>query len=376
MRPVIAAWCVLAVASQSQSPGLPAEVERQIAAKVEEERARLAIPGISCAVAVDWKLCWSRGFGFSDLENRVAATAQTKYRTASIAKSITATVLMQLAAAGQVDLDAPIQEFVPTFPEKPWPVTARQILSHTSGIRHYEDKDSAAETRHFDALEGALVLFQDDPLRFEPGSQFGYSTFAYLLLGIAAEHASGERFGAYLDRHVFGPAGMTGSCVDDVYLLAPNRTRGYQQLAAEDHAKLPADLRERLKPGDILNCTLHDTSMKVPGGGLLSTAEDLVRFGIAVGTAKIVDERSREAMWEEQTTTAGTKTGYGLGWNVGRLGDRKSVSHSGGQSGTSTLLLLVPERGVVVAAMCNLERTGLNGLVEQLATRVAQLSLE
>src|SRR5688572_16987028 len=149
MRPVVAKWIVdfvafvaFGVPAAAQSPGLPPDVERQIAAKVEEERAKLAIPGISCAVAVDWKLCWSRGFGFSDLENRVATTAQTKYRTASIAKSITATAVMQLVAAGQVDLDAPIQEVVPAFPEKPWPITSRQILSHTSGIRHYEDKDS------------------------------------------------------------------------------------------------------------------------------------------------------------------------------------------------------------------------------------------
>ena len=122
--------------SPSPSPGLrPAAiqaVEAAIAATMSAER----IPGLSVAVMTHGELRWSSGFGQADLENAVPATADTVYRLASISKPITAVAAMQLAERGRLDLDAPVQKYVPGFPPKPWPVTTRAVLGHLSGIRH------------------------------------------------------------------------------------------------------------------------------------------------------------------------------------------------------------------------------------------------
>ncbi|MCP5112202.1 MAG: beta-lactamase family protein, partial [bacterium] len=113
-----------------------ARLER-VEAIVSRAMEREKIPGLSVAVAIDGEFRWSRGFGLSDVENNVPATADTMFRLASISKPITAVAVMQLAEQGKLDLDAPIRQYVPSFPAKPWPITARQLLGHLGGIRHY-----------------------------------------------------------------------------------------------------------------------------------------------------------------------------------------------------------------------------------------------
>ncbi len=155
-------------------PGLSREtlesVERLIAARMKKDR----IPGLSVAIVRDNVLVWSRGFGVADVENGVAATARTVYRTASIGKPMTATAVMQLAERGRLDLDAPVQRYCPAFPEKQWTVTVRHLLAHTSGIRHYGGPRDDAEihnTVHYDSVVEALDIFKADALLFEPGTR-------------------------------------------------------------------------------------------------------------------------------------------------------------------------------------------------------------
>src|SRR5687767_15097801 len=97
-----------------------AAIEELVQAEMEKER----IPAVSIAIVADGRLAWARGFGFADLEHRVPATPQTVYRIASVSKPLTATAAMQLAERGKLDLDVPIQRYVPSFPTKQWPLTA------------------------------------------------------------------------------------------------------------------------------------------------------------------------------------------------------------------------------------------------------------
>ena len=96
-------------------------------------------PGATFAIGLSDKVVWTEGFGFADVEDHVRATPDTAYRTASIGKSMTATAVMELVEQGKLDLDAPIQKYCPRFPEKPWPITARKLLCHQSGIVHYSN---------------------------------------------------------------------------------------------------------------------------------------------------------------------------------------------------------------------------------------------
>jgi CubicO group peptidase (beta-lactamase class C family) len=352
------------VSPQTQkSPQLPPETVKKIEAVVEREMASQSIPGISIAVAVDSQLRYARGFGAADLENSVSAKATTVYRTASIAKPLTATAIMQLVEKGKLDLDTPIQKYCAAMPEKPWPITARLLLGHLSGIRHYQKPGESSGTEHYFTIEESMKIFKDDPLLHEPGTKHTYSTYGYSVLGCAIEGASGAPYGDYMQENVFRPAGMEHTVIDEHFFIIPNRARGYMKLNEAAHARLPNAIKTRVKVGQVLNAQLHDTSMKVPGGGLASTAVDLVNFGMAAIKGRLIKESTLQQMWTELKTKDNKDTGYGLGWGIGSVAGMRLISHSGGQAGTSTLLYLLPEKGVVLAAMSNLEGAALNRIL-------------
>jgi len=212
----------------------------------------------------------------------------------------------------------------------------------------------ARGTRGFDDLASTLGLFRKEPLVAAPGSKYVYTTYGYTLLGLAVERVSSEAFVPYMKKHVFGPAGMARTGADDHFALLEGRTRGYQKLSEREWRALPEWKREGIKPGAIMNAHLHDTSMKIPGGGFLSTPSDLCRFGLAMMSGKLVKAETRDAMWTGQRTSAGEETGYGLGWRVAARSGEPVISHSGGQAGTACFLTLAPTRGLAIAVMTNL----------------------
>lgn len=336
-----------ALAQRSPAAARIALLEKLLAAQLAEQR----IPAISVAVADRFAPMYCGAFGIADLENNVRAGTGTVFRLASISKPITAVAAMQLAERGRLDLDAPVQQYLPWFPAKPWPITCRALLGHLSGIRHYRTPEELLSTRHYLSLAEALKIFADDPLEFEPGTRFRYSTYGYNLLGAVIEAAAGMKFSEYLRRQVFAPAGAERIQPDDVHRIIPNRARGYRRTAA----------------GTVENCALADTSNKIPGGGLVATAEDLMRFALALLEGRLLKRETVELMFTPQRTRDGRATGYGLGWYVGERAGRRWVEHSGSQPGASTHLLMLPERGMVVAALTNLERAPARAIAWKLA---------
>lgn len=324
-------------------PATTAEIEKI----VTREMSRLGIPGASLAVVVNQRVVYANGFGLSDVENSVPAKAATVYRLASISKPLTATAAMQLVESGKMDLDAPVRRYVPGFPEKQWPVTIRELLCHQGGIRHYRGPDEPFSTRHYRSVTDALAMFQDDPLVFEPGTRYLYTSFGYNLLGAAVEAAAGTPFIDYLRTHIFQPAAMETARADDVYAIIPNRAQGY-----------------RRTPGGLENSRLADTSNKIPSGGLCATAVDLARFAIALQKGVLVRPASLDRMWTPSRTRDGKETGYGLGWTVSRRQGRQIVAHGGAQARVSTMLHMVPQRGFAVAWMSNLENSPARVAVE------------
>lgn len=333
-------------------------VERALMEKMAEER----IPGLSVAIVVDGILIWSDGYGMADLENYVPATATTVYRTASIGKSMTATAVMQLAEEGQIELEAPVQLYCPAFPEKRWPVTTRQLLGHTSGIRHYGGPNEEAElfnTLHYDSVVEALEIFKNDSLLFEPGTAYQYSSFGYNVLGCVIEGASGHDFLTYMREYVFEPAGMRSTRDDDPAVLIPRRAEGY--LVTEG--------------GELHNSRVVDMSSKLPAGGFVTTAEDLARFAIAVMDHRLVRAETFEHMITPVRLHNSEPAGYGLGWGLfpgeDWYGEREAF-HGGVTPQVSGTLYLLPDRRFAVAILTNLE--GVQGRTE-LAANIAKVVL-
>lgn len=317
---------------------------------------RLGIPGLSAAIVTERQLRWSSAFGSADLENFVPAKTVTVYRLASVTKPITATAVLQLVEAGKVDLDAPIQRYVPAFPEKQWPVTVRHLLSHQSGIRNWTDEEFL-NTRHFASIAESLAVFKDDPLLFEPGTRTQYTSLGFNLLAAVVEGASGKPFLEYLHERVFTPAGMNAARDDDVLAIIPNRAAGYRMGAG----------------GELRNSPLSDTSNRTAGGGLVATAEDVARFAVAIQRGTLLKASTAQAAFGRQRTRDRKLTGYGLGWIVGEIAGRTEVSHTGGQPRVSTVLYMVPRSGLAVVLLCNLE--DVSAPLQELARQVADTLL-
>jgi len=296
------------------------------------------IPGISMTVAVDGKIVYSEGFGYADLEERVPVWPTTKFRIGSISKPLTAVGLMELVQGGKVDLDAPVQKYVPSFPDKGAVITVRMIGGHLGGIRHYRGDEFENQKHYNNVLEG-LKIFQDDPLVSPPGVKFVYSSYGFNLVSAVIESASGENFLAYMQEHVFTPLGLVHTTPDQNSKIVEERSRFYE---------LPKD-------GSVENAPYVDNSYKWAGGGFLSTTEDLVRFGTAMLEPGILNSQSLRTMLTSQKTISGEETGYGIGWGVQKTVSGKLIyEHSGGSVGGTSQLIVYPNSHIVMAVIGNL----------------------
>ncbi len=342
----------------AQSPVVQSEAAVIAAARafVLDTMAQLRAPGASITVICDGVMIWSEGFGYADLEQRVPVTPLTRFRVGSVSKPLTSIALGLLLEEGKLDLDAPIQRYLPDFPEKRWPVTTRQLAGHLAGIRHYRDGEMTI-TRHYDTVHDGLAIFADDTLLFEPGSRYAYSSYGWNLISAVIEAASGEPFLPYMARRVFGPAGMTRTVAEFNDSLIPFRSRFYV------HADSAAP---------ATNAPYIDNSYKWAGGGFLSTTEDLARFGRKLLEGKLLRPATRDLLWASQRTVEGTATSYGLGWRSGvDASGRRWVGHTGGSIGGTANLLIYPEQHLIIAVLVNSDRTFISA-----APRIAGLFMQ
>jgi serine beta-lactamase-like protein LACTB, mitochondrial len=349
----IAFCAVLACGSQAQENKLSPEKRAQIEAAVSKFMASTHVPGVSVAIVENGDYEWGSGFGLADLENNVPASEHTLFRLASISKSLTATGAMQLWERGQLDLDAPVQKYCPAFPQRP--ITTRLVMGHLAGIRHYkgssQDDPEVGNTKHFDSpIQAGLDFFKNDPLVSEPGKQFHYSTQGYTLVGCVIEAAAGAKYVDFMRQNVFSPAGMEHTQVDDRFAIIPYRTRFYQ----------------KTESGTVQNADFLDSSYKIPGGGWLSSAEDMARFEVAFLNDKLIRRATRDLMWTPLKPSEGPANGYALGWGTFSKDGIRYVGHSGGQQGTSTDFLLAVDQRAGVVVLTNMEGTNPNDLAVEI----------
>lgn len=308
------------------------------------------ISGMAVSVGIEGKIAWSDGFGYADLEQRVPVwPALTRFRVGSVAKPMTATAIAQLLEQGKLDLDVPIQNYVPSFPEKEGIITTRLLAGHLAGIRHYKN-DEFLSAKHYETVLEGLEIFQNDPLLHPPGTKYKYSSYAWNLLSAIVEGASATNFLQYMNNAVFKPFEMNHTIADHVDSIIVNRSRYYE-----------------LQEGNHVNSPYVDNSYKWAGGGFLSTSEDLVRFGFAHLDTNFLKKETIELLWTPQQTTAGESTNYGLGWRI-KTDDqgRRHVGHGGGSVGGSTFFGMYPAEQVVLVIISNMSDVGYGELPDQI----------
>jgi serine beta-lactamase-like protein LACTB, mitochondrial len=341
--------------SHAQQPQLSPDKRTQIESAVTKFMASTHVPGLSVAVVENGEYEWASGYGLADIENNAPASEHTLFRLASISKSLTATAAMQLVESGQLDLDAPVQKYCPAFPPKQAPITTRLVMGHLAGIRHYktqsQDDPEVGNTKHFDnPIPGGLDFFKNDPLLSDPGKQFHYSTQGYTLVGCVIEGASGAKYVDFVRQNVFVPAGMEHTQVDNRFDIIPYRTRFYQ----------------KTESGAVQNADFLDSSYKIPGGGWLSSAEDMAHFEVAILNDKLIKRPTRDLMWTPLKPSDGSKDGYGLGWGNSDADGVASIGHNGGQQGTSTAFILAPAQRAGVVVLTNMEGADASNLAHEI----------
>lgn len=242
------------------------------------------LPGLSITVTKNDKNIFQKAYGFSDYENNVPASLQSVYRIGSISKSMTAVIILKLVENGLLNLDDPIQKFCPSFPQKQAPITVRHLLCHQSGIRHYSNEHFMEEyysIKRYPTSSDAISIFKNDTLLSTPGSKYFYSSYGYVLLGCVIENITGLNYEEALRKYIINPAGMRQTALDFPENIIPYRVKSY----------------EKNKDGSLRNARPVDLSNKFPAGGILSTSDDLARFGNALVNNKILQKSSLDLMW-------------------------------------------------------------------------------
>ncbi|HEX6864944.1 MAG TPA: serine hydrolase domain-containing protein [Thermoanaerobaculia bacterium] len=349
MRYLLCAVLLALAPAASLAAGPPPEA--QAMAYLTEIWRSIGTPGISVAVAHKGRLVFSQGVGFADLENMVPANGSTAYNIGSVSKALTAVAVMQLVEQGKVRLDDPIQMYVPSFPDKGSPITIRHIMTHTSGIRHYRSTDfpdsvDNENMKPVASLEEAIKIFKDDPILFKPGERYFYSSYAVNLLQGVVEKASGLAFEDYMRKHVWEPAGMSSSVFDRPERIIARRARGYQ-----------------IVDGRTLNHPYGDLTYKFAGGGMISSADDLARFGMALNRGALLKPETLALMdkpidpvprHQEDGSTQPMDFSQALIWRI--LKDdagRTFANHCGTVKGFNACLVSYPDQDLVVAILAN-----------------------
>lgn len=312
------------------------------------------LPGVAGAVGIGDRIVYSRAAGLADVEGRRAATPQTRFRIYSTSKSIGAVAAMSLVESGQLDLDVPVSTYLPDLPAHVGAVTVRQLLAHRSGIRHYRDGEwDIVSKSNCTRPKEALSVFVDDPLEFAPGSGYRYSTYGYVLLSAVLEAAAGQPFDALVRERVFKPAGMTATAIEG------------RPVTGND----VATFYDRSDAGVFSPTTGIDASCKFFGGGLVSTAEDMVRFGLALVNGRLVSRASLAQMLTIHSDgDGGSHPPYGYGFFPGdNVLTAMGVPaddyvhawwHGGNGRGGYSVLILYPERRAAAAITTNVKATG------------------
>lgn len=312
---------------------------------VQEYFDEANLPGMAVSIYLGDEMVWSDGFGYANVENQIPIDpSKTKFRIGSVSKTLTAAALGDLLEKRMLDLDTIVQTYVPAFPEKEYPITVRQVAGHTAGIRHYRGIEFMSSKLYATVDEG-LSIFQDDPILFQPGTRYSYSSYGWNLISAVVEGASEEEFLGYMDQHIFTPLGMINTEPEWTNQEIENLTSFY----------VPENGSYQVAP-------YVDNSYKWAGGGFIGTTEDLVRFGVAYLDYDFQSEETHVELMTPLNLENGETTNYGVGWRTWSQDGQTWLGHTGGSVGGTTLFMLNKEHRIVIAFTINQSNVDFDGL--------------
>jgi CubicO group peptidase (beta-lactamase class C family) len=339
---------------------LNAQVKNVADSILEKSVVNKQFAGIAAGVLQNGKVSWEDGAGFSDMNQELPFTPSTKTRIASLVKPMTAIAIMQLYEKGKVDLDVPIQRYLPDYPQKEkGTITIRQLLQHTSGTPAYKGMKEINNKVQYDSIAAAVAIFKNRELVSFPGKEYHYSTYGYVLLGYIIEEVSGMSYGDYMQKFIWDKAGMSNTGIEDFTADYPGKSLLYRK---NDKGKFYEEEKTNL-------------SDRIPGGGVYSTLDDLLKFAKAILENKLIKESTFDLMLIPPKEIDETNN-YGLGWNMytEKQGFTYAFGHTGSQRGSSGQLIILPNRNACIVVISNTTDASLN--IKRLSLKLNEVFFE
>jgi D-alanyl-D-alanine carboxypeptidase len=329
------------------APPLTAAVRSKIDTDVRAALSAAHTQGATILIVRDDAVVFTRSYGLRDVERSSPADEHTRYEIGSITKQFTAAAILQLREAGKIDLDAPVATYLPFAPHA-GEITVQQLLSHTSGLADYTDVPNletlAATPATFDHV---LSQIAGKPLGVTPGAAFAYSNTNYLILGRIIERVSGQTWEAYVQQHLFLPAGMRETATIAQEDGLADMARGY--VYAHGRAAASKPLSE---------------SWASSAGGIVSTADDLRLWGEALSSGRIISASDYALLTSPGRLADGSTTAYGFGLKVDRFEGQQRIWHDGNTNGYDGSDQLFPSQGVRIIVLTNTLAGGSDAIVE------------
>lgn len=298
-------------------------------------------PGISIAIGIDDQVVWKEAFGWADAENEIKATPAHQFRYYSLSKSIAGLAAAKLMEEGKLDIDTAITTYLPDLPEQYCNVTVAQLLSHTAGVRHYKKAEWQKISRyHCDSVAMALPVFLDDPLEFEPGTGYTYTSFGYVLLCYVLEKVSGMPYDDYIHQNFLYPLGLETIALDQSPAAQARQVKFYEYWNV---------YKNRGKQAPKV-----DNSCKFGGGGYVGTAADLLALYQSFIKGKLLQTQTVEKYFTSFTQKDSTSVEYAFGIGVKTAEDgSKYYAHTGTAMGGYGVLVIDPECQFVLVMLGN-----------------------
>lgn len=296
---------------------------------------RTGTPGVAIAIVKEGVLVRAQGYGYANLEHQVPVHPDTVFQSGSIGKMFTAVAVMLMVEDGKLDLDESIRTYLPDAPAAWAPITARHLLTHTSGI----NGNPGFDLRKDYTEDELLKIFYQAKLEFPVGERWDYSNTAYALAGILVNKVGGKPYHQVLKERVFAPLGMrTAGLIDDRGIV-PNRAAGY----------------ENERDGTLVNQQwVAPTGNSTGDGALYLTVLDYVKWEAGVRARKILKPESWRQVFTPVRLTSGKTYPYGFGWALDNFAGHPSQGHGGSWQGFTTHYQHYLERDTAVIALTNL----------------------
>ena len=308
--------------------------------KLISEELHQQSPGGTVLISIGDSIVYHKSYGNSDIELNTSMNNGNIYRIASLTKQFTAIAILKLNEENKISLKDEINKYIPDYPTNGKKITIKHLLSHTSGIKDYVPKvlsDKNVMKQDKTTLE-LINLFKNEPLDFDPGTNYNYSSSGYVLLGYIIEKVSGMSYEEYMKNEIFKPFNLNSTFNDNSQEIVQNRVSGYKG-----------------NNGNYKNADFISMTLPYSAGSLLSSAEDLFLWNKALNNYKIVSEEILKKAYSPFILKSGKRSLHGFGWEIGYVQNTKAVKHSGRINGFISYALYIPEKDIYVAILTNSE---------------------